>query len=421
VLRFAVHRPGNPGASPRSHGMTCRDVPGRIDIRMTGKTARPATEDGLALARSSVYRLAGAAGLRCECGVYSFDPAWSLILKPSHQEAPARSKDLPVEPGLLAHASAGQINGAFNRAGHVANVEILNADHLVAPGEISADLLAPVPTGIGLSGLEPGNGQHYVGAPVGAWLGPGELALQQPQPSPTSRTQSRSPEQLARRERNAYCNAPVQAHNLSCFWAGNLRWDDRERNVPASSAVECHSVGLRLQRHGPRPLEPQPASLRDPDLTCATVQSADVPRSDRDDTKSFVAPSFAPAWLSVASFEEGFHGLSKVPERLLLDHLASSVQPVMLPPGCGQLPALLQISRRGPTPRVPPRLLLNCQVPHESCMRAVVFQGLFLGDRRSQPIAAHTNTVSIRSDIPGLARWSHHGLLKMRSRRRRLG
>ena len=33
--RFAVHRPGNPEASPRSHGMPCRgSVPGGIGARL---------------------------------------------------------------------------------------------------------------------------------------------------------------------------------------------------------------------------------------------------------------------------------------------------------------------------------------------------------------------------------------------------
>jgi hypothetical protein len=29
-MGFAVHRPGNPVASPRSHRMPCGDVPGRV-------------------------------------------------------------------------------------------------------------------------------------------------------------------------------------------------------------------------------------------------------------------------------------------------------------------------------------------------------------------------------------------------------
>ena len=35
-MGFAVHRPGNPVASPRSHRMPCGDVPGRVHISMAG-------------------------------------------------------------------------------------------------------------------------------------------------------------------------------------------------------------------------------------------------------------------------------------------------------------------------------------------------------------------------------------------------
>ena len=55
-MRFAVHRPGNPVASPRSHGVPRRDVPGRIHICVAGETAGRALEDGLTLARLRIRR-----------------------------------------------------------------------------------------------------------------------------------------------------------------------------------------------------------------------------------------------------------------------------------------------------------------------------------------------------------------------------
>src|SRR6266571_7886188 len=54
-LRFAVHRPGNPVASPRSHGVPRRDVPRRVHVRVAGVTAGSAPEDGLALTRVLVH------------------------------------------------------------------------------------------------------------------------------------------------------------------------------------------------------------------------------------------------------------------------------------------------------------------------------------------------------------------------------
>jgi hypothetical protein len=49
--RFAVHRPGNPVASPRSHGVPRRDVDGRVHVSVTSETAGSAPEHGLALTR----------------------------------------------------------------------------------------------------------------------------------------------------------------------------------------------------------------------------------------------------------------------------------------------------------------------------------------------------------------------------------
>ena len=42
-LRFAVRRPGYPEASPRSHGVPRRDVPGRVHIRVAGDIRRRCT------------------------------------------------------------------------------------------------------------------------------------------------------------------------------------------------------------------------------------------------------------------------------------------------------------------------------------------------------------------------------------------
>jgi hypothetical protein len=54
-VRFAVHRPGIPAASPRSHGVPRRDVPGRIHISVVGVSASRAHEPRLALARVRIH------------------------------------------------------------------------------------------------------------------------------------------------------------------------------------------------------------------------------------------------------------------------------------------------------------------------------------------------------------------------------
>src|SRR5487761_1843243 len=49
-LRFAVHGPGIPVASPRFHGVPRRDVACRVHVRVAGVPAGRAPEDRLALA-----------------------------------------------------------------------------------------------------------------------------------------------------------------------------------------------------------------------------------------------------------------------------------------------------------------------------------------------------------------------------------
>src|SRR5215469_4511283 len=99
MLRFAVHRPGNPEASPRSHGVPRRDVLRRVDVSVFGVCAGGAAEEGLALAT-----------FRC---------------------------DVPA-----------------GRAGHVLDAEVLDADHVEAARDIRRGFLAPVLAAVGLAGLQ---------------------------------------------------------------------------------------------------------------------------------------------------------------------------------------------------------------------------------------------------------------------------
>jgi hypothetical protein len=265
--------------------MSCRDVSGRVQVRVAGKTARPAAEDGLALARSSVNRSACAAALR--------------------------------------------------------------------------------------------------------------------KPSLAARTQSRNFQQFAAGKRCARGDTSIQGHDFTRPWARDSARDDGECDVPASGAVERYPVGLHPSRHRPRPSKPDPARLRNPDLPSAPIQSADMSRSNCDNPEALAAPGLSPPRPSMSTLEEMLHGLGKVPQRLLLDHLASVAQPSMLRASRGQLPALLYISRRAPASGTPPRLLFGSQVPDESRLGAMVFEDHLLGGCGTQPVAAHTNTISRASDISG--------------------
>jgi hypothetical protein len=122
-----------------------------------------------------------------------------------------------------------------------------------------------------------------------------------------------------------------------------------------------------------------------------------------DDPESLIAAGFAPRRPPgrVARVEERGHRLGEVAQRLLLDRLGAGGQPWVLGSGLGELPALLQVTRRARPARVPVGVLLDGQVPHVPGVAAVVPQHRFLGRRGDQPVPGHTNTLSGTADISG--------------------
>jgi len=96
-LRFAVHGPGIPEASPRSHGVPRRDVPGRVHISIADVPAGRAPEDGLALARPPVHQPARRTPLARERWLDPFHPAWRFLLD---ARAAARAVPRAGQPSL---------------------------------------------------------------------------------------------------------------------------------------------------------------------------------------------------------------------------------------------------------------------------------------------------------------------------------
>src|SRR6267142_2074700 len=125
-MGFAVHRPGNPVASPRSHRMPCGDVPGRVHISMAGVSAGGAPEDGLALARLRIHVPARRTPLAGKRGTDFLDPADGFLPQTSDQQTPARPQDLAVQPGLGADVAARVLPRAPGRPGHVPNPEVFD-------------------------------------------------------------------------------------------------------------------------------------------------------------------------------------------------------------------------------------------------------------------------------------------------------
>ena len=404
-MRFTVHRPGFPAASPRSHGVPRRDVPGRVHVCVAGVTAGSALEDGLALARLPVHPPARRAPLARERGTDLLHPAGRLLLQAPGQQSPPGPQDAPVQPGLRADLPAGAVRGAFRGPGHRPDPQVFHLDRVEPARDIGAGLLGPVLAPVPLPGAQPGDGMPDPGAAIRSPSRPGQLPLQPPQPGTLPRGQAGDTQQLSVRQRGGDRHAPVDAHGLAVARSGHRFGDGGEGHVPAAGPVHGHPVGLHARRHRPGPAEPHPPHLRHPHLADMAGHPAHLPlrAAAPGDLEPLVPSGLAPGRPPgrVGGVEERGHRPGEVPQRLLLDGLGAGGQPRMRCPRGGELPALLQVPRRARSSGPPVRVLLDGQVPHVPGMGAVLPQHRLLGGRGVQPVSGHANTLATTTDIPG--------------------
>jgi hypothetical protein len=114
MLRFTVRRLTQRRASPCSHGMPCRvfNIARRVDIGVTGETAGPAPEDGLALARPPIHDPTHRTTLTREPRIDLHHPPRRLVLQPGHQQPPPVGENPPVQARLLPHTPTRRIPAA---------------------------------------------------------------------------------------------------------------------------------------------------------------------------------------------------------------------------------------------------------------------------------------------------------------------
>src|SRR4029077_20607517 len=213
-LGFAVRRPAQGQASPRCHRMPCGDVGGRIHIRVGGVTAGGGGEDSVALAVLPRHMPARRAALASVRRVNLLDSARSFLLQAASKNAPAGGGDLPVQPGLGAHAPAGLADGASRRANHAGNPQVLDTDHVESAGQIGGELLGPVLARVRLAGSQRGDRGLDPAEAVPAAPGPDEPALEPFEPLLAAYGKAGAGEHLARGQRRADRDTPVHAHHL---------------------------------------------------------------------------------------------------------------------------------------------------------------------------------------------------------------
>jgi hypothetical protein len=371
-LRFAVHRPGIPDASPRSHGAPAARPP-----RPARPTARPAATR-------------------------------RFLPQPTHQQSPARPHDLAVEPGLSSYIPARVLPCSSRRSDHALDKEVFDPDHVEPARNVRTGLLGPVLAPVRLASMQPGDRVPHSSAAVRTSPRAGKPALKPSQSIPFPCSESLHVQQLTRRKSRGYRHAPVDSYGFAIAGRRDRIWNSREGDVPASCAVHRHPIGLYPRRHRTRPAEPHPSSLRNPDLADISRQSTHIPlpRSSTHDAETFIAIGLAPRWSpgGVVRVEEGDHGLGEIPPGLLLHHLGACGQPRVLCSCLRKLPTLLQIARRTLAARVPMLMLLHREIPYVPGMSTVVLQHCFLRRGGEQPVPGHTNILSITADISGEAK-----------------
>jgi hypothetical protein len=380
-LRFAVHRPGNPDASPRSHGVPRRDVPGCVHIRIGGVSAGSAGKDRLALAILTRYMPTHRAALACVHRIDLLHSARSFLLQAAYQDAPASGEDLSVQRCLGLHIAPGFSDGTFRRARHVRHTQVLYPDHIEPAGQVGGELFGPVLARIDLVGLQPRDRRLDLSAAVRSPLGPGEPALEPREPPPTGWGQLRAGEHLACRQRRAHRDTAIYPYHLPGSGPIDGMGYRRKRDVPAVGPIQPHPAGLGL-RDSATPTEPDPSSLRQVNLPPVPIQSLDLACPQGNDPKPLAPACLSPGGLAVGAVEIVRHRLGEITQRLLLDHHAARGQPSMLAARLGQLAAMLLPARRSRAAGSPPGLLFDGQIPYEPRVSAVGTQHLFLSGRR---------------------------------------
>jgi hypothetical protein len=401
-LRFAVHRPGIPDASPRSHRMPCGDIPSCVHVSIADKTADGTREVGLALAGLLVYMSACRAALACKCGTNLLHPSGSLLLQPARKQPPPRPQDLPVQPGLGANVPSRVCDASLRRLRHLPEGEILKPDHVEAPGDVRTGLLGPIFPPISLTSRQACKCKLRATAAVRALLSARKPALQSDLALTFARCKTGHVQQLSCRQCCRNCYTAVNAYYFTITRGRDLCWESGKRDVPAAGSIESHAVRLHVVRHHARPAKTHPANFRDAHCSDMARQTANVMGPYRNNPKAFGAASFPPSRPPgrVVRIEEGHHGLTKVAQGLLLYHLGPCGEPRIFRSGFGQLATLFQVAGSTCLPEMPMRVLFNREVPDEPGMCAVVPQRRLLTGGRKQTVTRHTNMISSATDIP---------------------
>jgi len=392
-LRFAVPGLRWIDASPRGHGMPCRDVPCRVHVGVVRMSTGDAAESRLALSRSGGDVPAVGTTLTGERGVDLFDSTGGFLFEASDEQAPAVGENTPVQSGLLPNVRPGRVERSLGGPGHCPDAKVLDSYDGEPPGEIGGGLLHPVLPPVDFAGPKPGDPRLQPGPTIGSAFCPGKSPLQAEYPFGFLGPELWTAQQFAGRQGRRHRHSPVHTYNFSRS-GGRRRLGDRgEREMPAARAIHRDPIGHR-GRDWPGATEPHPADLRNQNFGPAAVDFTDAHRGRTDNTEALVAAAFPVRRSPAGAGVEVRHRGGEVAQRLLLNGLGAGAKPVELGPGFRQLAALLGVARRCSSARIPPPLLLNGEIEHEACLPAVLDETVYLFRCRVKPVSRHAVILS---------------------------
>lgn len=356
---------------------------------MPGVPTGHAAEPRLALTRFGCNVPADRALLRRVGSVDLDDSACSFVFQSGKQRTPTRREDAPVQSGLGADIPARSVAGTSGRAGHGPYVQPLDTDLVEPAGQVGGGLFHPIGAPVLATRLQPGNRSYDSLAPVRSRLSSRQPALLAHHAFRLFESELGTLEQFARRERGRHNDTPIDAYCCAVVRRFDRLGNRSEGDVPPADAVASDSVRPYAVRHGAAAAEFDPTDLRHPHVSKSAIEPGNMLRLHTNLPKPFVNTCLPPRRPLVRAPQEVGQRLVEIPQGLLLHGHRPRPKPVKRPAGLGELVRLLKIVRSRPPAGPPVQMLLDRQVPHESCVGAVLHHHHLLGGCGQKPESWH--------------------------------
>jgi hypothetical protein len=214
----------------------------------------------------------------------------SFVREEPLNSAPRHPEDCTVQPGLGPDVPARAGRSTTRRAGHPSDVQVLDHDRAVAPGDLSRSLVNPVRASTSLASPQRGDLAIRLTLPMRLWAAtppgsapPCRLAFKRSQSARFSAAQeARHVEVSPVREGHRVYDAEVDPDDgVLTRCDGDSPLLDAKADVPAERILQQSGTGdtpfapVIGSRYGARPPEPHSSDQQDRDLAPAAIHPDD--------------------------------------------------------------------------------------------------------------------------------------------------